>query len=82
MSTINDITYEERVYNLIQEVFSLNSVQYDFLDYSVTAIEQNVVDPNFNSVMKLAPINTNLQLPNLELNYNRKTATLPYCHTQ
>jgi hypothetical protein len=73
MPTISDITYEERVYNLIQEVFSLNSVQYDFLDYSVTAIEQNIIDPIFNSIMKLAPINTNLQLPNLELNFNRKS---------
>lgn len=73
MPTISDTTYEERVYNLIEQVFSLNSISYDFHDYSVTAVEQSVLDPNFNTLMKLAPINTNLQLPNLELGYNRQS---------
>ena len=73
MITISDTTHEERVYSLIEQIFEQNSITYDFSDYSVTSVEQNTcLSSNiFNSLMKLSPINTNLQLPNLTLGYNR-----------
>lgn len=71
MPTIQDFSYEERVYNLITEIFLLNNIGYDPTDYSVTSVEQNISNIPSNTVIKLAPINTNLTLENLVLYYNR-----------
>ena len=70
-----DNTSDRGVQDLIAEVFTLNSITYDPLDYAVVKA-QEILMPGltnqFNSYLFLAPLTTSSNLPLLKLPYDRK----------
>lgn len=76
MIIINDSNYKQEILALVTQIFEENQVQYDPLDYGITKVESTLDEwksENLgNTTMFLAPILTNLELPNLELYYDRR----------
>lgn len=72
---IKDNGFDQALLDLVKEVFELNKVKYDPTDYVPTKVSTAFKIPGLiraNSIMHLAPLTSNMRLPNLKLFYDRE----------
>jgi hypothetical protein len=72
---VKDNGFDQAMLDLVKEVFERNKIKADPTDYVPTKVSAAFKIPGLNrdnSIMHLAPLTSNMRLPNLKLYYNRE----------
>lgn len=72
---IKDNGFDQAMLDLVKEVFERNKIKHDPTDYVAVKVSSAFKIPGLardNSIMQLAPLTSNMRLPNLKLYYNRE----------